>query len=117
MKITIETIPHVEQRYPTVGDWQFLGPDDLIIRVSEMGNWRYSAAVAVHELVEALLCKNDGVTQGAVDVFDMNFTGDGEPGDDPASPYNQQHCFATAVERMLIAAFGVSWTDYEDALP
>lgn len=117
MKITIETIPHTEQRYPTVGDWQWQG-DDLLIRVSDLGNWRYNAAVAVHELVEVLLCKSDGVTQAEVDAFDEAFEAarpegdESEPGDAPACPYAQQHCFATAVERMLIAALGVSWDGY-----
>ncbi len=73
MKITIETIPHDQQRYPTVGDWQWTGPDELVVRVSEMGDWRYNAAVAVHELVEVLLCKQDGVTEAAVDAFDTAY--------------------------------------------
>lgn len=34
MKITIETIPHNQQRYPTCGDWQFLNSDELAVRVS-----------------------------------------------------------------------------------
>ena len=122
MKIMIETIPHGEQRYPTCGDWQWLTDDELIIRVSEMGDWRYNAAVAVHELVEVLLCKQDGVTEAAVDAFDMAYEarrpeGDlSEPGDDPACPCARQHCFATGIERMLIAAFGVSWPSYEAAV-
>jgi hypothetical protein len=121
MRITIETIPHSEQRYNTCGDWIWKD-DDLIIRVSEMGDWRYNAAVAVHELVEVLLCKQDGVTEAAVDAFDMAYEakrpeGDlSETGDDPACPCARQHCFATAVERMLIAALGVPWAEYEKAV-
>ena len=38
MKIEIRTIPHEQQRYPTCGDWQFEKPDELTIRVSDMGN-------------------------------------------------------------------------------
>ncbi len=126
MKITIETIPHGEQRYPTVGDWQWITPTELLIRVSEMGNPVYEAAVGIHEAVEALLCQQDGVTQAAVDRFDMAYErdrppfgipgDDGEPGDDPAAPYHRQHCFATAVERMLIAALGVPWAEYDAAV-
>lgn len=102
-----------------MGDWQWTEGGDLSIRVSEMGDWRYNAAVAVHELVEVLLCKQDGVTEASVDAFDMAYEkarpeGDlSEPGDDPACPCAKQHCFATAVERMLIAALGVSWKEYE----
>ena len=120
MKITIETVPHDQQRYPTVGDWFFPDPDNepdhMVIRVSEMGDWRYEAAVAVHELVEALLSKDAGYRQEAVDAFDLAYKGDDEPGDDPKAPYHRQHCFATAVERMLIAALGVPWAEYDAAV-
>ena len=119
MKITIETIPHDRQRYPTAGDWQIDSSGDITIRVSELGDWRKEAAIAVHELVEVLLCKNDGVSQSAVDAFDVQYAAGWapfEPGDDPRSPYARQHCFATAVERMLIAAFGMSWAEYEGAV-
>jgi hypothetical protein len=91
-----------------------------------MGDWRKEAAVAVHELVEAILCRNDGVSEAAVDAFDIEYERDrppfgtpgdfGEAGDSPHAPYHRQHCFATAVERMLIAALGVPWAEYEKAV-
>jgi len=112
MKITIETVAHADQRYDTVGDWQWCG-NDLVVRVSYMDDWRHVAAIAVHELVEALLCRDMGVSQEAVDKFDTAYKGDGEPGDDPQAPYRDEHCIATAVERMLIATFGISWADYD----
>ncbi len=115
MKITIETIPHDQQRYQTVGDWRLVD-GVLAIRVSSMRNWRYEMAVATHELVEALLCIHKGVTASEVDEFDMSYVGAGEPGDDTDAPYRDQHCFATAVERMLIAAMEQSWADYEKAV-
>ncbi len=117
MKITIETIPHGQQRYETVGDWQWVD-GDLVVYVSEMGNWGYEAVVAVHEAVEAVLCRAAGVTGDAVDAFDLSHLGhrDYEPGDDVGAPYREQHCFATAVERMLIAALGVPWAEYDAAV-
>ena len=120
MKITIETIPHDQQRYDTAGDWIWEPNGDLTIRVSETGDWRANAAIGVHELVEVLLCKQEGIGQEVVDAFDMAYEArrpegdESEPGDDPAAPYNRQHCFATAVERMLIAAFGMTWNEYEN---
>ena len=111
MKITIETIPHSEQRYPTCGDWVWGPNDELTIRVSELGDWRKEAAIGIHEAVEALLCKNDGVSQTAVDQFDLDFAGDGEPGDDRRAPYYEQHGEATEHERMLIQALGVPWVE------
>jgi hypothetical protein len=120
MKFSIEVIPHKDQRYETAGDWFWTG-DNLTIKVSDMGDWRYNATVAVHELIEALLCKHDGISQDAVDEFDIDFeknrTQDdtSEPGDDPAAPYHRQHCLATSVERMLIAELQVPWQIYDDA--
>jgi len=122
MRITIETIRHEDQRYPTCGDWMFIDDTHLRIRVSDMGDWRKEAAVAIHELVEAVLCRNDGVAEDAVDAFDIAYEKDraphlemGEPGDSPHAPYHRQHCFATGVERMLIAALGVPWAEHEAA--
>ncbi len=117
MKITIETVPHRMQRIPgQVGDWTLDGEGNIAVRVSDMGDWRYNAAVAVHELVEALLCRRDGVSQAEVDRFDLGYRGDGEAGDAQDAPYARQHCFATAVERMLIAALGVPWGEYDAAV-
>lgn len=114
MKILIETTPHLKQRYNTVGDWYVEG-DIVCIRVSQLGNWRYEALIAVHELFEYLLCTHDGITQETVDQFDKTYLGD-EPGDDPFAPYRSQHCFATGIERMLAAALDVGWKQYEDVL-
>lgn len=119
--ISIETIPHHEQRYDTVGDWYF-DPDthNLIIRVSKMDHiaygWKYEILVAIHELVEATLCTSGNITQEMVDKFDRNYKGDGEPGDSPNAPYSGPHCLATGVERILAAVMGVSWQKYEEAL-
>jgi hypothetical protein len=123
MKIIIETIPHDQQRYPTVGDWQWKDDGEtLTIKVSNMGNWRYEALVAVHELVEVLLCKQAGVSEEKVDQFDINFEArrtegdDSEPGDDAQAPYRDQHCIATGIERILAVQLDVPWKAYEYAL-
>lgn len=134
MKIVIETIPHAKQRYETCGDWYykrdpFSHEEVLHVRVSESGDWRTDALVAVHELVEVLLCKQAGVTQEQADEFDKQFNekafgrfSDGtlwagaEPGDEKDAPYRDQHCFAMSVERMLCAAMGYSWKEHEERI-
>lgn len=123
MKITIQTIPHSEQRYPTVGDWIWNADQtELMIKVSELSDWRHVALVAVHELVEVILCKDAGITQEQVDRFDIDFESkreegnNDEPGDDPKAPYQREHGFATAVERMMAAEMLVNWKEYEEAL-
>ena len=95
MKFYIETIDHNEQAYPTVGNWyngklwgedggevsvwsRHQAPfdtekDTLIIRVSNVGDWRMEALVGIHELVEAILCIDKDITQKSVDEFDIAF--------------------------------------------
>lgn len=131
MRIEIETIDHAEQRYPTVGDWfyrdeKILNPkgtsteEVLHIKVSKLGNWRYEALIAVHELVEVILCQHAGISQAAVDKFDIAFEktrpegNEDEPGDATEAPYRKQHCLATAVERMLAAELDVAWYEYQE---
>jgi len=117
IKILIETIPHHEQRYDTVGDWQYdKASGQLTIRVSDLNNWRYETLIAIHELVEVTLCSHGGIKQELVDLFDMNYKGDGEPGDDPKAPYSGPHCLAMGVERILAAVMGIVWSKYEETL-
>lgn len=114
MKIVIQPLPHALQRYDTVGDWQFAPRGNLLsVRVSRMRDERAEWAVALHEMVEALLCNAAGVSQEEVDRFDFGFLGEGEPGDDPAAPYAAQHTIATEIERRFVEALGLRWEDYE----
>ena len=118
-------------RYNTAGDWtineyriintkpwenQTVSGCEVVIKTARTGNWRYDALLQVHELIEAILCINNNVQEEDVSKFDMSRTPDGpdgDCGDDPLAPYSKEHCFATAVERMLCAAMGVEWDDYE----
>lgn len=115
----IFTIPHKFQAYETVGNWAFAPDGAIVIFVSRMSDWRYEALVCTHELVEVGLCKMAGITQRAVDEFDLAFEAarpegnTDEPGDDPSAPYHRQHCTATGIERTLAAALDVSWSDYD----
>ncbi len=123
MNIHIETISAEKQRYPTLGDWfhvklcyRHLGePEETrtVIRVSELCDERYEFLIAFHELVEMMLCKVRGISAADVDQFDKNFSGTGEPGDEPASPYFREHQFAFMLERMMAHELGVNWREYE----
>lgn len=77
MQIGIRTIPHDTQRYPTTGDWEFQRTGTraprviaLHISVSEMGDERFEEAIGIHELIEALLCKHQGIDEDEVNDFD-----------------------------------------------
>jgi hypothetical protein len=116
MSITIQTIPHDTQRYPTAGDWVWVDDHNLVIHVSGLGDRRYEALLAVHELVEALLCREHGITTATADAFDIAFDGDGDAGDDANCPYRQEHFIATVIEMQMANALGVDWNLYDDAV-
>src|SRR5690349_1815329 len=109
LAIVLKVIPHAGQRYDTVGDWRWRGKT-LEIRVSrEVGatNPDFVTLVFVHEAIEAILCRRDGITAAQVDAFDMSYKGTGEPGDDQAAPYHRAHQTAERIEHQLAAALGV----------
>lgn len=121
MNISIKTIPHAEQRYRTCGDWWLDAEGDIQIRVSVLGDWREECLVAFHELREVLVCNHRGISQQAVDDFDMLYEKDRdegrhgqecEPGDDPKAPYFMAHQLATAAERALAYDLDVNWNEY-----
>jgi hypothetical protein len=116
--IEIKTIPHMMQRYPTVGDY-FTRDDKTRFFISEMSNWRYETLVAIHEVVEQALTRYRGIAEHEIDDFDQLYElnrpdGDlSEPGDNPAAPYHYEHVFATSIERMVAQALGVNWEEYD----
>ena len=122
-KIIIKSVRHSDQPYDTVGMWKRDKKGTLHIDVSDMKNEKYELLVAIHELVETFLCENDGVSEQMVTDFDVEFerlrrkkkvSSAAEPGDDVNAPYAKQHCIATSVERLLCAALGLSWQEYDD---
>lgn len=121
MKITIETIPHTDQRYPTCGDWIWSG-DDLKISVSDTGNPDHALLVGVHEMIEAWLCRQNGIDELAVSAFDIAFEASrppddlSEPGDDIEAPYHHEHMMASDIERYLAAVMHIPWKEYEEAI-
>lgn len=131
--ILIESIEHKDQRYETVGDWYdkeigIMGNSSVpttIIRVSKMSDINYEILVAIHELVEKVLCDKSGITQQQVDEFDIQYNYDYkssdidkdmdlEPGNDPRAPYHRQHKIADIIERLMAIELGVDWEKYNN---
>lgn len=127
-KITIEVIPHLDQRYNTVGDWQFERDSEgkataLNVRVSDLDDQKYFILIGLHEAVEALLCEMKGVKEKEVDDFDLTWTPKrvqwnsaretSEPGEDYLAPYYEQHQLAVGIERILASLMWVNWGRYE----
>lgn len=120
MRIIIQTIPHKNQRYDTVGDYQYLSDGTLYITVSEMNDEKAESLVAIHELIEERLTKWAGIKGEDIDKFDINFEKKrkkgnvDEPGFDKDAPYLKQHSFATSVEMGMCAMAGIGWKEYDE---
>jgi len=115
-RIDIRFIPQSEMRpeAPGIGDWFWEG-ETLHVRAVTGQGVETSFLVALHEMVEAVLCNKHGVSEAAVDAFDAQFEleehgEDDEPGDDPRAPYRAEHRQAMLIE-MLMANF-LGLTDY-----
>jgi hypothetical protein len=120
LRMHIDTIPHDQQRYPTVGDYWEDEHGIEQIRISEMMDWRYEVLVAVHEIVEMALTRQRGIAEEAITEFDIHFEQDkekglvgGEAGDNVNAPYRKEHFFATNLERLFAAELGVDWFEYD----
>jgi len=115
MEITVKTLPHNEQRYNTCGDY-WIEKGIILVRVSDLKNEDYAFLIAIHEQIEAYLTFKRGIKEPDIMKFDIEFKGEGEPGDSKDAPYRKEHFFATTIERLLAAEIGVDWKDYSDAV-
>lgn len=113
MNISIKSIPHNEQRYPTVGDYWETDSGKIGIVVSKMSDERYEFLVALHELIEMALCKKYGVTFESIDTFDKANLDSDDPGSLPDAPYRKYHEMATAIEMIVAQSLGVDWVEYD----
>lgn len=121
MDITIKTIPHKEQRYPTLGDYWRDENGRQQVRISDIGNDDHAFLIAIHELVEWYLTEKRGIKEEDIKAFDEQFehertqglhTMDQEAGFDPRAPYVKEHAFATNIERQLAQELGIEWDSY-----
>lgn len=123
LDINVKTIPHKNQRYDTVGDYWELHHGKLEFRVSECEDVYYEAAIFLHEFVEYFLCKANGVSVAVIDKFDIEYEKNrdpndttSQPGDDPESPYREEHRFAENLERLFIQELGIDWNEYDKSV-
>ena len=114
MRVEIKTVDPAAMRYPTAGDWEWLPDGALMLKIPEYGGRDVSVLlVAIHEMVEAYLCKRDGISDDAVTEFDVKNPLLEEPGDDPRAPYHRQHMIAMALEREAAIATSTDWSTHD----
>ena len=115
MEIKAATIPHVNQRYDTVGDY-FLDGDCFKLWISETGNGDYNFLIFIHEIIEAYLCKRNGIPETDITNWDIDHPELKEPGHDENAPYHAEHEFAEKIERKIATRMGINWKQYEKVL-
>lgn len=121
MRCVIATAPKEFIRANQCGDWDF-GPETILASVSlELKDKKSQLAVGIHELIEAFLCREHGISDDDVMKFDLMYEkerkagehGDlDEPGDDERAPYRLEHQAATFVERAVCSALGIDWDNH-----
>jgi hypothetical protein len=120
-KIAITKIPPKLQRYPTAGDYIYdSATKTLHITISDTGDERDFYALALHEMVESILCHVRGISFDAIDAFDIQHEHDvtagvehGEPGVRPDAPYVTEHMAATEYEQKFVKDLNLRWNEYD----
>jgi len=113
--IIISTCDHLDQRYPTAGDWT-IAEAALTIRISRLPNSIHEYPLIIHELAEALLCHASGIDTATVDRWDFTHQDSSDPGLDIHCPYHTQHLIATDLEYRMVHALGLNEAEYNDSL-
>lgn len=124
MNIRLISTPSDKIRAEQSGDWWLFPGNNhgIVVHVDDQLPPVSQLAIAIHELVEAYLCGQNGVNEDAVVAFDEHYEAerkqgkhgpDDEPGDDPAAPYRSEHMAATHVERAVCMALGITWQAHE----
>lgn len=107
-EIRIRFVPKREMRYSdTLGDWLIDSDGVVCIIVSDEGTEEEQFLVALHELIEWKLCSMRGISQKAVDDFDLAYKGENEPGDEVLSPYRKEHRFSMLIEHLMAHEMGL----------
>lgn len=114
MRFEAKTVDSALLRYITCGDWRFLTDTHVQITVPEYGARHDNAfLVALHELVEAWICRNKGITEQQVTCWDVENPHLEEPGDHPSAPYSLPHRIAMIVEKIVAEALEVDWDEHQ----
>lgn len=123
MNVRLISTPAENIRAEQAGDWWTYGNNNtILVHVIDGLPPESQLAIAIHEVIEAWLCRFHGISDEDVVTFDNHYeaereNGDhgpeDEPGDDPCAPYRAEHMAATHVERAVCAALGITWKLHE----
>jgi hypothetical protein len=125
-EISIKTRKPNQMRYKTCGDYFYdHGSRLLRIEICEQKNNDFEFMIGIHELIEEYITRKEGITEQNIMDFDLMFeeerkqglhSDSDEPGDNPRSPYKDQHRFAENIERQICLRLGIDWNTYNNEL-
>ncbi len=104
--IFIKQIKHQDQQYDTIGNYRkFNGL--YMIEVSKQKGYCETdeevQAVALHEMIEMLLCAKRGISIEKITAWDLKHEKDErEPGEIKGAPYFKEHAFANKLEKLFL---------------
>lgn len=119
MKIAyiIEICEPEELRYSTAGDY-FSDENGVIhIQVCKQLSEEKNFLIIVHEMVEEMITRKNGIEENTILQFDIKVDKEGyegEPGDHKDSPYRRAHRFSENIERQIAHELNVDWKEYDD---
>lgn len=104
------------QRHQQVGDYGE-NPEKVWFQITDFpGKPAYAMAILIHELWERFRNTQLGITDEAVDAFDLAHQDHDDPGMLPEAPYHKTHLEGDCLERMCIMMAGEDWAEYEAAI-
>lgn len=112
MNITLKSVSPLAMRYVTCGDWEPMPDGSINVTVVDYGREDGAFLVALHELVEAYICRKRGVTDEQVTEWDLRNPELEEPGDHPNAPYLREHRVATHLEFLVCQELGLDWDEH-----
>jgi hypothetical protein len=101
-----------EMRFTDVGDWGYNWKGQLVIVSIETGSDIANKGILIHEYVESILCKLNGLTNEMVEHDDLLK-------DQGKLKYQQvcywkYHRFATKIEKIFIESSDLTWNKYDN---
>ncbi len=124
IKTIIKSVHKESQRYETLGDYYFEDGVRTFV-ITKTGNPLWDDLIFIHEFIEEVLTRNQGITEPQILEYDLEFerrlengevNKDAEPGEQSDCPYKVQHSVAESVERIMLNHLGISFGEYNETI-
>jgi hypothetical protein len=124
IKTIIKSVYKEAQRYETLGDY-YMEDGIRVFSITKTGNQLYDDLIFIHEFIEEVLTRNNGITEEEILKYDLEFEErikrgevdpNAEPGEQFDSPYKVQHSVAESVERIMLNHLGEDFIKYNETI-